>query len=360
MDKKKGKNMLRINETPVRTSKSFNINDINIKEQEIENKFNEFENVEIIGDSSKIKISNDKTPINLKYGLGEELTNQVKNNSNQNYQIIVDSKTNKETIFNFDFDKTNSTLIENIDILANEGTSATFIFKYESPRDLESYHNGIIKLNAKENSNINIIIINLLSNTSINLLSIENKIEKEANVTYTIVDFGGEKTITNYYSNVAGDFAKNNLNTIYLGKDKELLDLNYIAELYGKKSNVNIEVQGALKDKARKNFKGTIDFKTGCKKAVGEENENCMLLSDTAKSIALPMLLCSEEDVEGAHSSSAGKIGEKELFYIMSRGFDLKEAQKLLVRANFNKILENIKNEELKLKILEEIDLKLS
>lgn len=360
MDKKKGKNMLRINETPVRTSKSFNINDINIKEQEIENKFNEFENVEIIGDSSKIKISNDKTPINLKYGLGEELTNQVKNNSNQNYQIIVDSKTNKETIFNFDFDKTNSTLIENIDILANEGTSATFIFKYESPRDLESYHNGIIKLNAKENSNINIIIINLLSNTSINLLSIENKIEKEANVTYTIVDFGGEKTITNYYSNVAGDFAKNNLNTIYLGKDKEILDLNYIAELYGKKSNVNIEVQGALKDKARKNFKGTIDFKTGCKKAVGEENENCMLLSDTAKSIALPMLLCSEEDVEGAHSSSAGKIGEKELFYIMSRGFDLKEAQKLLVRANFNKILENIKNEELKLKILEEIDLKLS
>ena len=360
MDKKKGKNMLRINETPVRTSKSFNINDINIKEQEIENKFNEFENVEIIGDSSKIKISNDKTPINLKYGLGEELTNQVKNNSNQNYQIIVDSKTNKETIFNFDFDKTNSTLIENIDILANEGISATFIFKYESPRDLESYHNGIIKLNAKENSNINIIIINLLSNTSINLLSIENKIEKEANVTYTIVDFGGEKTITNYYSNVAGDFAKNNLNTIYLGKDKELLDLNYIAELYGKKSNVNIEVQGALKDKARKNFKGTIDFKTGCKKAVGEENENCMLLSDTAKSIALPMLLCSEEDVEGAHRSSAGKIGEKELFYIMSRGFDLKEAQKLLVRANFNKILENIKNEELKLKILEEIDLKLS
>ena len=135
--------------------------------------------------------------------------------------------------------------------------------------------------------------------------------------------------------------------------------MNYIAELYGKKSNVNIEVQGALKDKARKNFKGTIDFKTGCKKAVGEENENCMLLSDTAKSIALPMLLCSEEDVEGAHSSSAGKIGEKELFYIMSRGFDLKEAQKLLVRANFNKILENIKNEELKNHVLNKIDSKL-
>ena len=58
------------------------------------------------------------------------------------------------------------------------------------------------------------------------------------------------------------------------------------------------------------------------------------------------MLLCSEEEVEGNHSSSAGKIGEKELFYIMSRGFELKEAMKLMVRARFNKILENIKNEE--------------
>ena len=71
------------------------------------------------------------------------------------------------------------------------------------------------------------------------------------------------------------------------------------------------------------------------------------------------MLLCSEEDVEGAHSSSAGKVGEKELFYIMSRGFNLKEAQKLLVRANFNKILDNIKNDELKEKILKEIDWRL-
>ena len=111
---------------------------------------------------------------------------------------------------------------------------------------------------------------------------------------------------------------------------------------------------------SKKHFKGTIDFKKGCKKATGNENEACMLLSETAKSLALPMLLCSEEDVEGNHSSSAGKIGEKELFYIMSRGFELKEAQKLLVRANFNKILENIKNEDLKNIVLKEIDTKLN
>ena len=84
-----------------------------------------------------------------------------------------------------------------------------------------------------------------------------------------------------------------------------------------------------------------------------------MLLSDTAKSLALPMLLCSEEDVEGNHSSSAGKVGEKELFYIMSRGFEYKDAMKLMVRAKFNNILENIKDEEVKNEILYEIDKRL-
>ena len=171
--------------------------------------------------------------------------------------------------------------------------------------------------------------------------------------------FGGLNSITNYYSNLIGENSDNKLNTIYLGKENQLLDLNYIAELKGAKSNIDIEVQGALRDNAKKHFKGTIDFKKGCKKATGNENEACMLLSDTAKSLALPMLLCSEEDVEGNHSSSSGKIGEKELFYIMSRGFELKEAIKLMVRAKFNKILENIQSEELKEFLLEQIDARL-
>ena len=43
----------------------------------------------------------------------------------------------------------------------------------------------------------------------------------------------------------------------------------------------------------------------------------------------------------------------------MSRGFELKEAMKLMVRAKFNKILANIKNAELVEEILNEIDKRL-
>ena len=187
----------------------------------------------------------------------------------------------------------------------------------------------------------------------------ENILEDNSDLNYTIIDIGGKNSIQNYYSNIIGKSAKNDLKTIYLGSENQIKDINYIAELRGQKSFVDIDVQGALKENAKKNFKGTIDFKKGCKKATGNENEECMLLSNKAKSIALPMLLCSEEDVEGNHSSSAGKVGEKELFYIMSRGFNFKEAMKLMVRAKFNKILENIKDENLKQEILDEINTKL-
>ena len=81
-----------------------------------------------------------------------------------------------------------------------------------------------------------------------------------------------------------------------------------------------------------------------------------MLLSDTAKSIALPMLLCTEDDVEGNHSTASGKVDESAIFYIMSRGLSYKEAVKLLVKANFNKIIEEIQDEEVRAEILQEID----
>ena len=347
---------IEINETLVRTSRNFNINNIKIENIEIPEKIKQFKNVHITGETSKINIDNDTSNIKLVYELSGFLTNQVINYANQKLRLIIDSKTNKETQIEFKFDKENTELVDDIEVVANEGTKATIIIKYALNEDIQVFHNGIIRVNAKQNSNVKIILVNLINSKSENFISIENNFEANAKVNYTIVDFGGKHSITNYYSNLTGENSDNSLNTIYLGKENQLFDLNYIAELRGVKTNIDIDVQGALKDIARKHFKGTIDFKKGCKKATGNENEACMLLSDKAKSIALPMLLCSEEEVEGNHSSSAGKIGEKELFYIMSRGFELKEAMKLMVRARFNKILENIKNEDLKKEILQEID----
>ncbi len=351
---------INLNETPVRTSRNFNINNITLEDVSIVEKFREFNTFKINNNNNgKAEISEETKPIKLKYGLNDKLTNEVIQYANVKQKINIENKVNKEIDLEFNLNKENSQLIENVEIVANEDTKSTIILKYEGDEDTKSYHNGIITVNAKKNSKLNIIIVNLINIYSNNFLSIQNDIEENAKVNYIIVDLGGKNSITNYYSNITGKNAMNNLNTIYLGKQNQVFDLNYIGELKSEKSNIDIEVQGVLKDNAKKHFKGTIDFKKGCKKAIGNENEYCMLLSNTAKSIALPMLLCTEEDVTGNHSTASGKVDEQELFYIMSRGISYKEAIKLIVRAKFNKIIQKIDNEELKQEILENVDRRL-
>ncbi len=349
---------MRLNETPVRTSKNFGINNIDIKEIELNKKIEEFNGLTISGDTSEVKISQDTKKSPLIYSVGKDLEKQVFENSNQNIKIIIDDD-NKNIDLEFEFNEENLNLIDNIEIIANKNAKATVVIKYISDEVYEYYHNGIVRVIAEDGSKINVLIINMLNNQSNNLLSIENSLNDNACINYTIVDFGGKNSITNYYSNLIGNEAKSDLNTIYLGTENQVFDINYIAELRGERTNANIEVQGALKDNAKKNFKGTIDFKKGCKKAIGSENEFCILLSDTARSKALPMLLCTEEDVEGSHSSAAGKVENDMLFYIMSRGFSYKEAMKLIVKAKFNNILETIQDEEVRDEIIKEIDRRL-
>lgn len=344
---------LKVNDTPVRTARNFKINNIEV-ELDLPEKIAEFENVEIINDKSII--DNEVSNTSLTYGTGKILEELNYETANSKVRIQTSNK-KEDIIIRYNFDDNNVNLINQIEIIANGDTNV--IIEYKSQTSLKCLHNGIIRAIANENAKLDVTIVNLLNENSDNFEAIENRLEKNSKVNYTIIDIGGKTSISNYYSNIIGENADNDLKSIYLGIGEQRKDINYIAELRGTKTNIDIDVQGALKDSAKKNFKGTIDFKKGSKKAKGNENEYCMLLSDKAKSIALPMLLCTEEDVEGNHSTASGKVDEKQLFYIMTRGISYKEAVKLIVKSKFNKIIERILDEELKNEILNEIDKRL-
>lgn len=339
-----------LNETPVRTSNNFRINNISVENVTLPTQKEIFNNIDIRQKGFECEnISNNP----FAFGTGKVLEDNINNFAN--HCLKMQGKGNLTIIYNFD--DNNTTLINNLEIIADGDSNILIIYK--SNTDKKCFHNGKIKLISKENAKVDIAIVNLLNNNSDHFEEIENNLYADSTVNYIIIDIGGKNSITNYYSNAKGEKSVNELKTVYLGIENQLKDLNYVAHLNGEKTVVNIDVQGALKDTAKKNFKGTLDFKKGCKKAKGDENEFCMLLSDKAKSIALPMLLCTEDDVEGNHSTASGKVDANDLFYIMSRGIEYKEAIKLIVRARFHKIIENIKDEDIKQEILQEIDRRL-
>ena len=121
-----------------------------------------------------------------------------------------------------------------------------------------------------------------------------------------------------------------------------------------------MKVEGVLDNYAHKVFRGTIDFLSGAANSIGEENENCILLSDNAISRSLPQMLCNEESVIGSHGVSSGKVDADKLFYLMAHGYSKKEAEKLIVLANFSSIVNNIQNDNIKETILQLIEEKIS
>ena len=342
---------MKINDTPVRTSRNFRINNLKLENIQIPSNLDTFKNVEII--TQKAEISNNVRKYKLEYGNGEILEENAQNEANSVLNIKTSRKGEKVTII-YTFTDEETILVNNIEINTYKDADITIVYK--SKTDKPCFHNSVIRLNTSPEDKVNVNIVNMLNNNSMHFESMESSLEDNTNLKYTIIDLGGKVSATNYFADIIGKEAKNDLKTIYLGIENQIKDINYIAHLKGEKTEGYIDVQGVLNDEAKKNFKGTLDFKRGCKGAKGDENEFCMLLSPKAKSIALPMLLCTEDDVEGNHSTASGKVDEKSLFYIMSRGLNEKEAVKLIVRARFNKILERIKDEELLKDIVHEID----
>lgn len=289
--------------------------------------------------------------------IGEKFDEQLQNNSNCDLNFIVDKNCEKTIFLDFQFDKINRTLVDKITFVIEKNINVKIVINYRG--DSPSYHNGLLKFVCKDSSKIDIVVISDLSYESTNVLRMNNLLEENSELNYYLIDFGAKTSVQNFYSKLEKNNAISNLHCLYIADEDEFLDLNFVQDIFGQRGKANIQVVGALMKEARKNFKGTINFEKGCKKSVGTEDELCLLLSNKAKSKALPMLLCTEEDVDGKHSTSVGKVGEKELFYIMSRGFSYQDALKLVVNAKFNGILDKISDENVKQSLVEIIDRKI-
>lgn len=343
--------MLRLNKTPVRTSNNYGINDISLDLELPEVRTFENATFEISSDDIEFNIEEPKSILNSKIGL------ELQSNYSVTLTVPEYVKVKEPIRITFEFDEDNTSLVDNIKIVMEEGSSAKFIIEYLSNDNNQKFFHYLKQETiAKENSNVSIVIANLLNEKSDSFIAIENNVKENAKVSHILAEFGGKTKISNYYSNLEGDRAENDLKTIYLGTNNDILDINYNIEEYGKSAKCNIEAQGAITKNAHKNFKGTIDFKEGSSKSKGFENENCMILDENAKSKSLPMLLCHEEDVEGEHGVSSGKIDENKIFYIMTKGISYSEAKRLIVKANFNKIIKEIDDVKLSYLINQQID----
>lgn len=152
-----------------------------------------------------------------------------------------------------------------------------------------------------------------------------------------------------------GDNSKFESNIAYKAGGDRKFDVNYIVDQYGKNTNSNIVCNGVLYGNVVKTFRGTIDFKEGASGSKGAENEDVLLMDDTVRNKTIPIILCHEEDVEGTHGATIGRIDDEELFYMQSRGIGEKAVYELLADARIAAAASLIPDEDTKNSVLESL-----
>lgn len=252
----------------------------------------------------------------------------------------------------------NDLLIDNNLIFAGEYSKATIIIDYRTVGDVSALHNGVTRIFAQPGAEITIVKLQRMNDQSIHFDSNLAIVGYGAKVNWLQAELGSDQSITNYISNL-DEAAEANMYSIYIGDHHRQLDLSYHMIHQGRRSVSKIETQGALKDQAKKMFRGTIDFKKGSSQSIGSEEEYVILLDKTVQSDAVPLLLAEEDDVQGLHAASAGRVDPAQLFYMMSRGFSELEARKLVVEAAFNPIIDQVPDPEFQDVIKNEIQRRL-
>lgn len=288
------------------------------------------------------------------YGLSPEINKE--NSDFRNHFLSFDIDKNRETEFiNLEMNDENNILVSGIEINARENTSSSFLVNFADRAQGKIFVNSQILVNLEKDSKVKLVVVVDLKNESTNLNSIATRLGDRTELDITYIEIGATKSMVNIRNILRGEEAKVVENGVYFKSKEEYLDLMTVNEHFGINTDSNTLFNGALKDKAVKNFKGIVDLRRGCTKADGKIGDYSMMLSDKVVNKSAPILLNEEREVAGKHAASVGRMNKEMLFYIMSRGFSKKQAESMMLEANFAPALDKIEDEDLRKTIADEV-----
>ena len=236
-------------------------------------------------------------------------------------------------------------------IYVSEGSELTLIEVFES-ENKENLLGLQTRVYVCENASIKLVRVNLLSECTDHFDDLGFHLENDAKAELVQLELGGKRSYVGVRTELVGRKSEYRSATGYLCKGDSLLDMNFVTNEWGKKVSSNMDASGVLLDNSTKVYRGTIDFKEGAKGASGFEKEDTLLFSPSIINKSVPLILCHEEDVEGDHGATIGRIDEKLLFYIKSRGIDEKAAKQLMTEAYINAVTEQIGDDETEGKVI--------
>ena len=201
----------------------------------------------------------------------------------------------------------------------------------------------IIEIFLNDNSNLE-IILSVTSTKEINIVnSIYAQLERDSNLTIHNISTGAGLSRSRMDIDLLGNGSEFSLDGIYFGEEKQIHDNRVFVNHLGKNTSSNMITKGVLGDESSSIFTGTIHIAEGAEKTESHQENRNILLSEEATAQSVPNLEILCDDVICSHGSSVGPIEENVYHYVMARGVEKVDADKLLIKGFFNEVINDSK-----------------
>lgn len=279
-------------------------------------------------------------------GAGEEVDELIASSDIPVRRYVFEGIINDEPLFIDLPAKDNKNVILPIELSVSEGSSGTAIMFFSGTGDEAADQCVQTKYEIEKDADLTLIQIFSLSKESRMISDIGGEVKENGKFHLIQLVLSGGKVYLGGLSDLSGKDSSLETDIAYLTGQDEVLDINEIVNHIGKRSNSLITVKGVLSENGQKTFRGTIDLRRGAKGAVGTETEEVLLMNDGVVNRSVPVILCTEEDVEGNHGATIGKIDGETLFYLKSRGIPEEMIYDMLSRAVIDSIKKKIGDSE--------------
>lgn len=228
-------------------------------------------------------------------------------------------------------------------IIADQDSEVHYIEGCSAPLYSEnSLHAGCVEIYVLKGARVKYSSIENWSKNTYNLNTKRAVVYEEGIMEWVNGNLGSKVTMLYPCSVLIGKNSRTNyLGIAYAGKGQNQ-DTGCKVYHLAPNTRCNVVSKSISKNGGTASYRGLVEIKKGCINSKASVKCNGLMLDNKSRAKTFPSMGVSENKVEVAHEATIGKIGEEQLFYLMSRGLSKEEATKMIIAGFIEPVIKNL------------------
>ncbi len=171
--------------------------------------------------------------------------------------------------------------------------------------------------------------------------------------------FTGDLNRSKIETVLKGDNSETEMKGVWYPTDEQHHDISLHVRHIGDNTKCEMDSRSVVDHRARSLYEGLQKVEEEAVDTSSFQDQESLMLSDNAESDASPKLMIEDPNVEASHAAAAGTVEKDKQHYLESRGLDMEQAERLVVKGFFEPVMEQIKVPRTKKSIRREVQRKL-